>query len=159
MSTSLPSITLQRADGRQPFNGYLWPSESWWLGHEQKSFHCRWHFGFVALNDGLFSTEGCVYAIQRNESGEWKGRPCVFATRQTAIRVAAARLIVVMRASKDWGHNYGGMCGQKLATAINWVLKIVARETAEATRLVTIADPKPARPTIGLPLFDWETKR
>ncbi len=146
-----------RADGVKPFNGYLWPTESWWLGHERRGFDSRWHFGYVALNDRRFSVEGSVYAIRGNQDGE--GRPCVFATREKAIRVSAARMIAVMRASRHWGANaetYGAMSGRKLAEGINWALAIVARETADGAFLaVTIPDPKPERGPTGLPLFDF----
>lgn len=152
-----PQLTEPRAaDGTFPFNGYLWPTESWWLGYEQKGFDGRWHFGYVALADGRFSVEGSTFAINRNEIN---GLPCVFNTREQAIRVSAARMIRVMRASKhwnDWSGVYGGMTGQKLADAINWTLARVARETnATKVRTVSIPDsvPDDASEVSDLPLF------
>lgn len=152
-----PQLTEpRRADGTLPFNNYLWPTESWWLGYEQKGFCDRWHFGYVALADGRFSVEGSTFAINRNETN---GLPCVFNTREQAIRVSAARMIRVMRASRHWNDPsgcYGGMTGQKLADAINWTLVRVARETnATKVRTVLIPDPVPsdAGEVLDLPLF------
>ncbi len=152
-----PQLTEpRRADGTLPCNNYLWPTESWWLGHENRKFDGRWHFGYVALADGRFSVEGSTFAINRNEIN---GLPCVFNTREQAIRVSAARMIRVMRASKhwnDWSGVYGGMTGQKLADAINWTLSRVARETnATKVRTVSIADsvPDDASEVSDLPLF------
>lgn len=50
---------LFRADGRGfdarckggPYNGYFWPTESWWLGHEHRSYASDWNFGYVELQD------------------------------------------------------------------------------------------------------------
>lgn len=146
------------ADGTLPCNNYLWPTESWWLGHENRKFDGRWHFGYVALADGRFSVEGSTFAINRNEIN---GLPCVFNTREQAIRVSAARMIRVMRASRHWndpGGAYGGMTGHELAEAINWTLATVARETdASVVRTVSIPDPEPAsaNPVSDLPLFSF----
>ncbi len=110
----------------------------------------------MALADGRFSVEGHTFAINRNEIN---GLPCVFNTREQAIRVSAARMIRVMRASRHWndpGGAYGGMTGHKLAEAINWTLATVARETdASVVRTVSIADsvPDDASEVSDLPLF------
>src|SRR5689334_2011357 len=128
MITLPPELSaIRRADGREPFNGYLWPTESWWLGHERRKFDSRWHFGIVALADGRFALYGSVYAIKADK--DLGGRRNCFPDRKSAIRSGAARLIQTMRASGTWGIQYGGMTGSKLAEAINWVLATVARDT------------------------------
>lgn len=150
---------IQRADGRRPYNTYLWPTEDWWanreLGHRIDS---RWHFGIVALADGRFSTDGCVYSIAENNcNGHWeKPRPCVYATREKAIRVAAGRMIRTARASRRWdGLFTGKLEGADLAAVINWARAIVARETGQPPpALITVNEPPKPRPKTGLPLFD-----
>jgi hypothetical protein len=127
--------TIKRVDGVEPFNGYLWPTESWWLNHENSRFDPRWNFGIVELADGRFAIEGFAWKIEANPEG------IVFQTRTVAIRTAAARLIRTMRASRNWPYSFGGMKGSKLGEAINWVLEVVARETLKAqTRIVKIQD-------------------
>src|SRR5690349_4692838 len=149
---------IERADGTRPFNHYLWPTESWWAGRDLRShqIHIRWNFGIVALADGRFSIEGCVYSIEKNE---YSGKPCVFSTRIEAIRMAAARMIRIARASRNWeSYGCGGLKGSSLATVINWARKVVAQETGKPTpEPIQIKEPPPVRRATGLPLFDYPT--
>lgn len=146
---------IARADGVKPWNMYLWPTESWWanreLGH---SFSSSWEFSIVGLADGRFAVEGFVRAIEEND---YCGQPIVFTTRALAIRTAAARLIRRARASGSWDYNLETVTGAKLGELINWIRKIVAKETGKPEpRPVHIEDPvvAPKRETAGLPLFD-----
>lgn len=148
---------IARADGVRPYNHYLWPTESWWPNREI-GYHIdgRWFFGIVALADGRFSTEGSVFLIERD--GSRSGRPCVFITRSTAIRTAAARMIRSARQSRHWeGLSHGGLRGHLLADLINWALQIVARETGKpAPKLIVFSEAEPHRAKTGLPLFDLD---
>ena len=142
---------IRRADGVRPYNHYLWPTESWWASHR---IHSRWHFGIVALADGRFSTEGCVYSIEKNDDF---GKPCVFSTRTKALRTAAARMIRIARHSKNWdGLSHGGLKGNMLAEVINWTRNVVALETGKPVpKPVYIQEPLPVYRETGLPLFDF----
>lgn len=150
---------LRDINGRSPQNHYFYFTDWWWankqFGHRIDS---RWNFGIVALADGRCSTDGSVYAIQENNcNGHWeKPRPCVYATRDQAIRVAAARTIRTARASRRWdGLFTGKLEGADLAAVINWAREIVARETGEpAPSPITVYEPPKPRPKTGLPLFD-----
>lgn len=151
---------IERADGRRPYNHYLWPTEWWWANqHFGHSVDARWNFGIVALADGRFSTEGSVYSIDKNNcafSSE-KPRPCVYETRDQAIRVAAARLIRQARNSRRWqGYGSGKLEGQRLSAVINWIRAVVARETGRPEPApITVKEPPKPRPKTGLPLFDF----
>ncbi len=141
---------IERVDGVRPYNRYLWATEDWWANRElDDRFSSRFHFGIIALSDGRFSVEGTVTAIEENSYG---GELCVFETRTLAIRIAAARLIVLARASRDWD---GGLKGLRLAELINWVRSVVAKETGTPVRKpVVIKEPPQERPSTGFPLLD-----
>lgn len=126
----METAEISRADGQELYNGFLWPSESWWLGHERKKFSSRWNFGYVALSDGRFAVEGYVWAIRE---GVYHGRKNNFSSRSLCIRAAAARLIRCMRGSRSWD-TWDSLNGELLAEAVNWVLETVARETGKPVR-------------------------
>lgn len=126
---------ILRADGLKPSkHGYIPHSEIWFLnrgGEYCRRFSCRWHFCYVALSDGRFVLSGCVYDIKKDHDSTLEGRNN-FPTRTTAIRAAAARLIRVMRGSRNWGGHWDQLMSRDLAIAVNWVLDTVNRETGEA---------------------------
>ncbi|HLP66735.1 MAG TPA: hypothetical protein VK181_04375 [Rhizobium sp.] len=155
----LYDVPLRDINGRAPTNDYFYFTDWWWANKQfGYSVDCRWNFGIVALADGRFSVDGCVYAIEKNNcNGHWeKHRPCVYDTREQAIRVAAARLIRIARASRRWtGLFTGKLEGERLALVVNWIRAVVARETSQPTPTpITIYEPPKPRPKTGLPLFD-----
>lgn len=148
------------ANGLPPDNGHFRPTEWWWANRQfGYTVDSRWNFYVVALADGRFSTDSSVYAIERNNSN-WIGeipRPCVFDTREQALRVAAARLIRQARSSRKWpGLFTGKLEGEKLAMVINWTRTIIARQTgkSEPAPIIVWEPPRP-RPKTGLPLLDF----
>lgn len=145
---------IVRADGTKSFNSYLWPTEWWWANREiHRNIDSRWNFHIVALLDGRFSIEGCVHFIERNE---YAGKKIVFATREEAIRISAARMIRVARKSGSWGYQYGGLQGEKLAQVVNWAREVARRESGRAVaKPVTFKEPPPPYRPTGLPLFDF----
>jgi hypothetical protein len=160
---------IKRADGRVPFNGYLWPTESWWPGHEpefRNRIHGQWSFGIVALNDGRFAVAGSVAQIEANSETPYRrqdepeGRKVVFATRAEAIRIAAARMIQQIlrtRHSKYVGL-WDRMDRRTMNDVINWTrAKVAAECQTEAPASISLPEP-PAPPPlcmeIGLPLFE-----
>lgn len=149
---------IERADGRRPFNGYLWPTESWWayhaLGH--LAVRGRFNFGIVALADGRWATNGFIRNIEANSDnphGLWKkpSRPVVFATREKAIRIAAARFIWLCRHARRWEGVQDRLSEENCRRAINWALGIANRPAVEFAPIIPSA-PKPAM--TGMPLFD-----
>lgn len=164
---------VRRADGRGFYNGYLWPTESWWLGHEHRSFDSRWMFGYVALNDGRFCVKGHDYLIRghfgvdasdNQNHGDTFKLQNNFPTREAAIRAACARLIVTMRHARTWGYQYAGMTGERLAFAINWARQTCARACQQpAPPDIHLPEPAPppppAQPFADLPLFSPTVNR
>jgi hypothetical protein len=145
-------------NGTRPSNHYLWPTESWWayrtLGF---SYSGTWHFGIVALNDGRFTTDGDVFAIERGR--DCYGQRCVYPTRTTAIRAAAAHLIQTALYARHWPRGISdGLTIERCQTLINWIRQTVATETKAQppTPLTLHIPPPPPEPTglEGLPLFD-----
>lgn len=114
-----------RVDGRKPFNDYLWPTESYVLGHEHRQFHSCWDLSIVSLSDGRHCLEGAVYLI-RDDRDYW-GLRNNFPTRREALRAACARLIRKMRGAQNWGSLHGGMTGKDLDFAIRWALQTCAK--------------------------------
>lgn len=158
---------IRAIDGKEPFNMYLWPTDGddWWasggvqyVGERfrgiDRNFSSRWRFSIVALNDGRFSTSGCVYDIERGH--EYGGRQCVFSTRAAAIRAAAARMIREARQSRTWKNILSDrLTDEDLEKLVNWTRAIVAEETGkpEPAPMRILPRPEPVKPT-GLPLFD-----
>lgn len=150
---------IERADGRKPWNMFLWPTEEWWPGQEtqfRNSVGTMHHFGIIALKDGRWATCGSVYSIKRNR--DYCGRPCVFPTRLQALRVAAARAIKLARESQSWTSPFDRLTGETLAAVINWYRSILARESGKPEpKPITVPEPSftaKARPEAGLPLFE-----
>lgn len=149
---------IQSANGTRPYNYYLWPTESWWVTHQQqfRNVYGQYRFGFVALHDGRFTTDGSVFAIK---SGlDCYDRPCVFATREAAIRHSAARMIGHMRSAMRSERPEPGNNVETVQDMINWTRRAVAEACkAPAPRPVTLPIPPPPpapRPEAGLPLFE-----
>lgn len=149
---------IMRADGVKPYNHHLWPltGDDWWANRSLGDrFDGRWHFCVYALADGTFATTGFIPNIEDND---YAGRPCVFDNRDKAIRIAAARMIRVARASRKWsGYNTGALKGEKLAMVINWARSVVAAETGKPTPKPVSIKPEIAPVIIkktGMPLFD-----
>jgi hypothetical protein len=161
---------IKRADGTVPFNGYLWPTEAWWPGHEpefRNRIHGSWHFGIVALIDGRFAVDGTICCIKANSetpyprAGEPEGRKVVFSTRTEAIRVAAARMILDILRSRHWkgsGFNLDRMDRATMTDVINWTrAQVAAASQASAPKPIALVKPPApvaARPEAGLPLFE-----
>ncbi|TIN82698.1 hypothetical protein [Mesorhizobium sp.] len=149
---------IARADGTQPSNGYLWPTESWWandhFGH--RGFTGRHHFGIVALSDGRWATEGFVYQIEANSDNPFgfhdrAGKPVAFATREKALRIAVARFVRLCRWTRRWKGTPDYLTEENCQKAINWALRIAQRPPIDFAPIAP-AVPKPV-PT-GMPLFD-----
>lgn len=157
---------IERADGARPFNGYLWPSESWWAHREpgNRNWDSRWNFGIVHLRDGRFAVMGQLTAIERNNRRySWEMidaqllRANNFATRRRAIRAAAADLLRTLRWARNW-KTIERITRDPVhwAEVVNWVLATAHREADRAEpRLRVPHDAPPPRvaPT-GMPLFD-----
>lgn len=148
---------ITRADGVRPFNGYLWPTESWWAYHEfgHNGFSGRFHFGIVALADGRWATAGFVWQIETNSDNPHgtmsrPGRPVVFKTRDHALRIAVARFIRLCRWARRWTGTPDHLTEANCQRTVNWALAIAKRPGAALMPL-----PLP-RARTGLPLFDME---
>jgi hypothetical protein len=143
---------IERLDGRRPYNRYLWPMEgdSWWVRESEHLVVQRmaWpnHIAIVALADGQYSTDGSVHAIEENR--DCYGGPCIYPTRQAAIRKGVAKFIRHCRHARYWPTNR--ITHEQCQLAVNWALAIVARPP------ITMPTPKPQPRKTGLPLFDIE---
>ena len=177
LATSMPDLHdydsyIKRADGKVPYNGYLWPTEDWWPNDEPK-FHYvsgSWNFGIIALNDGRYSVEGTISHIEKNTDNPYPrgkddttGKPVVFATREKAIRISAARMIKDIRAWRFIeAFSYDKMSRDTMEAVINWTRNIVAKECGVVKIPVQISmpepPPSPPKPT-GLELIDYINKR
>jgi len=119
---------IAAADGTRPWNHYLWPTESWWISHEPefRGFPGLFHFGYVALMDGRFSTDGEVYSIEQDCNCD--GQRCLFATRAAAIRASAARMIRAMRgmARHESPYMLTSLSREHMQRGVNWVRAKVA---------------------------------
>lgn len=171
---------IRAVDGTVPYNGYLWPTESWWPGHTKEFRHRMsggwFHFEIVALADGRFSIDGTVSHIEGNTTvPRWRdedpaGLPVVFETRSAAIRTGAARMIREMRQAQTWG-KVGPMDGYRLdretlEDVINWTLQQVAKACNEPmARLVRLVPPivnerkDGALEETGLELLDYINRK
>jgi hypothetical protein len=149
---------IQRADGRRPYNHYLWPTEDWWLSHEDqfRNLGGMFHFGVIHLWDGTFATDGEVWCIAKNVN--IYGQPCVYKSRETAIRVSAARMIRDIRSHAE-RDQWIRKCLNRM---VNWTLETVSEVcTEEAHRKVCLPDPPPPappNPVAGLELFEQGVK-
>ena len=145
---------IERADGRRPFNRYLWPTERWVFEHETgilSDFMMR--IEVVWLADGRFATSGFVHDIEQHIDS--KGQRCVFADRSVAIRASAARMIRLCRAAVRHGFGWTGL--HRAPEIITWAREVVARETgSETPKAIAFQMPKPRPAPTGLPLFDME---
>lgn len=144
----LAAPLLLRADGVKPRNDHFYPTESWWLWHEHQRFSGRWHFGIIALADGRFACgkDGSIWSIAENK--DYHDLPCVYPTRDRALRTDAARLIRALRWSRDWQCSWDTVKGKDLEFAINWVLDKVAAAT-QRKRGRRVCIPEPAAPPTG----------
>ena len=135
-------VEILRADGAKstsPGGGYFHPSELWFAYRDPavgRSFSSRWWLSYVALADGRFCVRGDLWCIRHDDyegilgRGGRPHRRNNFASRTAAIRAAAARQILIMRAARRWiGHWDSLERGHDFARAVNWVLHLVDRET------------------------------
>lgn len=159
---------IEAADGKRPFNGYLWPTEDWWAYHEpgKRSWDSRWHFGIIHLWDGTFAVDGQIWKIERNDRRySWTRtegqlpRLNNFPTRRQAIRTAAADVLRTLRAARRWNKTERiARDPQHWAEVVNWVLTTAHREADQAEPVRTIhRDPPapPPPPPTGLPILDF----
>lgn len=157
---------IEAADGKRPFNGYLWPTEWWWAHHEpgNQNWDTRWNFGIVHLWNGQFAVCGQIWKIEKNDrryhwtkvDGQLR-HANNFATRRQAIRTAAADLLHTLRSARTW-KTTDRITRDPVhwADVVNWVLTTAHREAdRREPRLCVHRDPLPPRlvPT-GMPLFD-----
>lgn len=144
---------IERADGRRPYNRYLWPMDGdYWFVASAKSVLVQRmahpnRIAIVALADGRWTTDGSIHAVE--EKLDCYGYPCVFDTREAALRAAVAHFIRTCRAARLW--RTGPLKPHVCAEAINWALDIVRRPHVPVP-----APPPPAARKTGLPLFDLE---
>jgi hypothetical protein len=136
---------IRRADGCASFNHYLWPLDEDWYWANRAFDHSRvsscFNFSVVALNDGRWSTSGMICDIERNEES---GRPCVFPTREQAMRHAIARFIRLCRAARKWdGFNSDRLSHEWSERLIGWALGILDRPAAKLYRAPPPALPAP----------------
>lgn len=158
---------IEDADGTRPFNGFLWPTESWWASHEQGKRHwdSRWHMGIVALWDGTYAVDGSIWKIEKNnrryswtEQPDQLPRPNIFPTRRQAIRTAAADLLRQVRSARTWPGHLVRCRPEHFSEVVNWILATAYREAeaAEPVRLVRYEPPPPPPPPpTGLPILDF----
>jgi hypothetical protein len=163
---------IKRADGTVPYNGYLWPTESWWPGHQHqfRNIDGHWNFGIIALIDGRFAIDGALCQIEQNtdmpypQPNDPPGKPVVFDSREKAIRIAAARMIMGIRYLRNRDarrSSFMGMSRETMADVINWTRQIVARETKTPTpKPLSLPPPPPEPPPLtGLELLDEINRR
>lgn len=167
---------IRAADGRKPYNGYLWPTECWTAEHGlsvpgARPFHIDYRLRIetfaVIICPGqpvVYSTCGHLSSIQTGFEFGYEDRArTVFATRSEAIRASAARMIRVcrraareVRRDKFSAHR---MTGIHLAPEIiTWARHLVARETGgdgpKPINHYVPPPPPPVRQLTGLPLLD-----
>jgi len=157
---------IERADGARPFNGYLWPTESWWAHREpgNRNWDSRWNFGIVHLWNGTFAIMGQLSAIERNNRRyRWEvkdgqlHRTNNFATRREAIRSAAADLLRTLRSARSWRSNdWIARDPVHWAAVVNWVLTTAHREADKSEPPFSLYREPPAPRVVptGMPLFD-----
>lgn len=167
---------IKRADGKVPYNGYLWPTESWWPGHEnhfRNSVSGRYYFGIIALNDGRYSIDGNVSHIARNTDNlyprkdDYPGLPVVFPSREMAIRICAARMIKDIRAwrfmdDRNFYCIFDKMSRKTMEQVINWTRSIVSQECGlvKLPKPISMPEPPPPPPApTGLELIDYINKK
>ncbi len=166
---------IEDATGKRPYNGYLWPLQSWWLNNELGMQNCssRYRFGYVYLAAGVceggrFVVSGHIRDIEANSrrcSWDQKPgqlpRPNNFPTRAAAIRTAAADLLRLARSARRW-EGYGGdhlRDPDRFAEVVNWVRAVVAKQTkGRKPKLMAVPTRLPQAPpapqSTGLELLD-----
>lgn len=165
---------IKSVKGTVPYNGFLWPTEAWWPGHEpefRNRVRGQWNFGIVALIDGRYAIDGNVSHIEANNDnpyrrdGEADGMTVVFSTRVDAVRTAAARMIRSILRSRYWqGCGVGDQMSRKtMADVINWTrAKVADACQEEPPKPLTLLEPPPPpapRPEAGLPLFEMKPNK
>ena len=127
---------IERADGRRPFNRYLWPTE-YWSANQTRA--CRrldgdWRIEIIALKGGQWATDGCVWEIERNDKHGWR---VLYDTRKACLRTAAARLIrdartaakIIRDGTATWSYQLGSLQGTEPALIIAWARQLVTEQT------------------------------
>ena len=170
---------IRAADGRKPYNGYLWPSECWTAEHGLSvpgarpiyiDYRLRIEVFAVIIRPDepvVYSTCGHLSSIQTGFEFGYKDRArTVFATRSEAIRANAARMIrmcrrAVCEARGDKFSAYRMVGIHRAPEIITWARQLVARETGAAEpKPISLyvppppAPPPPVRKPTGLPLLD-----
>lgn len=155
---------IESADGRRPYNRYLWPTRFWWAcdaGGPLRPLHGpSWSIEFVHLADGRFATGGFVHEIEWDRTAY--GDRCCFPTRDAAIRAQAARLIRrarrALRAPPNmWGEKEINL--ERAEALVQWARRIVAEEMGQAepvaVSLHRLAPPPPPPPPGQLDIESW----
>lgn len=140
---------IQRLDGRRPYNHYLWPMEGDHFDGHEVDRQCPWGFriSVVALWNGKWSTSGTVESIETNR--DCYDRPCVFDTREAALRSSVASFVRRVRNARAWkGHDR--LSEERAARLIAWAMGKVGRQAPTLRAL-----PPPSPPPTGLPLLDF----
>lgn len=124
---------MQTLRGIKPFNDHFWAEDDdwWWLNHEYHNWPSRFSFAYIALADGRFIAGGCVGVWEINQNRNCYDYPVVYPTREAAIRADCARMIRLMRASRNWKSSFDSLKGEQLGTAINWALQTCAKACQE----------------------------
>jgi len=110
---------LRRVDGIAPFNHFLWPlDQDWFWANQdldpQRRYSSRWNFYVVALADGRWLSDGTV---REDESGMR-----IFATREAALRHAAACLLRMIRAARHWpSHLVDHVSPEDYVALVGWI--------------------------------------
>lgn len=165
---------IRGADGRKPYNKYLWLSECWTAEHGLHvpgsrpvyiDYRMRIEIFSVIIRPDqpvVHSTSGHTWDLEAgfDKYGRLE-RKVVFATRSEAIRASAATLIrLVRRAARECRREKSSawrMTGiERAPEIIIWARQLVARETGAAEpKAINLYVPPPPRQPTGLALFDY----
>lgn len=160
---------IERADGQRPYNGHLWPTESWWPAHDVKyvgmpdtflghGYHRLW-FSYIALADGRYATDGCTWAIEKDL--DCRGHHCVYSTRKEAMLRSAARMMHTARFSSWAWDGRRHMNHGEYIDLLNWTRIQIARALKKGAptpaQVMPDIELQPVGVEAGLPLFNQET--
>ncbi|MCK5931000.1 MAG: hypothetical protein KAG89_02425 [Fulvimarina manganoxydans] len=115
--------------GVLPSDNHLYPTESWNAQYEVSGVKIHdWRISIIHLEDGRWATNGFAWNIAAGV--DCHGDPCVFPTREKAIRASAADLIARARyrMSLEPGMTYYASPEQG-ALVRDWARRVVERET------------------------------
>lgn len=133
---------IARADGRRPYNRYLWPTECWAANHTAALHHLpyTWRVEVVHLADGRWATGGHVSEIERDQT--YEGARCCFSSREAAVRAQAARMIRLARLWRGSLDYFGRVqLGDADARAIiAWALTVAEAEGGRRAPMLQAAE-------------------